>query len=210
METAIFCDFDGTITKNETFVGMLEIFTPKLVAELLPEIHVGRITLKDGVRRFLTSIPASQYPAILDYAKTQPMRSGFVEFLDFLDSREIPLIVVSGGLTGMVKTVLGELTDRVAGIHAINLDCQQEYLQVRSDWEGETELIAKVKVVEHYRVKNLIAIGDSITDLNMAMHIPIVFARDKLADYLTERNKSYIPWSDFYDLRDRLEQIWNY
>jgi len=75
METAIFCDFDGTITKNETFVGMLEIFTPKLAAELLPEIYVGRITLKDGVRRFLPSIPASQYPAILDYAKTQPMRS---------------------------------------------------------------------------------------------------------------------------------------
>jgi 2-hydroxy-3-keto-5-methylthiopentenyl-1-phosphate phosphatase len=43
----------------------------------------------------------------------------------------------------------------------------------------------------------------------MAMHVPIVFARDKLADYLTDRNKLYLPWSDFYNLRDRLEQLWS-
>ena len=93
METAIFCDFDGTITKNETFVGMLDRFTPKLAAELLPEIYATRITLKDAVLRFIMSIPTSQYPEILEYAKTQPMRSGFVELLDFLDSRQVPLIV---------------------------------------------------------------------------------------------------------------------
>jgi 2-hydroxy-3-keto-5-methylthiopentenyl-1-phosphate phosphatase len=42
----------------------------------------------------------------------------------------------------------------------------------------------------------------------MAMHVPIVFARDYLADYLTDRNKPYIPWTDFHDVRDRLEMIW--
>jgi 2-hydroxy-3-keto-5-methylthiopentenyl-1-phosphate phosphatase len=68
-------DIEYPVILTHSIDPMLEIFTPKLAAELLPEIYVGRITLKDGVRRFLTSIPASQYPAILDYAKTQPMRS---------------------------------------------------------------------------------------------------------------------------------------
>lgn len=209
METAIFCDFDGTITQTETFVGMLERFAPQLATELLPEIYALNVTLKDGVRRFLTSIPSSQYPAILDYARTQPLRAGFVELLAFLERRQVPLIVVSGGLDGMVRDVLGDLTARVAAIHAIEIDTDREFLQIESNWEGDTELVAKVKVIEHYSVINPIAIGDSITDLNMAMHVPIVFARDKLADYLRARNKPYIPWTDFYDVCDRLEQIWD-
>ena len=209
MNTTIFCDFDGTIAQDDVFVKAFQQFTPELTAKLLPEIYAFRLTLKDGVSQLIASIPASQYPAMLEYVKSQPMRLGFVELLDFLDSRQVPLVVISGGLVDIVKAVLGEeLTRRVAGIHAIEIDAQGEYLQLNSDWEGETELIAKVKVIEHYQVDQPIAIGDSITDYNMAMYVPIVFARDKLATYLDEQHKAYIPWTDFYDIQGKLAQIW--
>jgi 2-hydroxy-3-keto-5-methylthiopentenyl-1-phosphate phosphatase len=59
-----------------------------------------------------------------------------------------------------------------------------------------------------YPCDQAIAIGDSITDLNMALHAPIVFARDRLALYLDESEKSYIPWQDFHDIRTYLERAW--
>lgn len=66
------------------------------------------------------------------------------------------------------------------------------YLWFYISYEGDTELIAKVQVMAEYAAEQTIAIGDSITDLNMALHASIVFARDRLAKHLDEHQKPYI------------------
>lgn len=204
----VFCDFDGTITTEETFVGMLKHFTPELSAQLMPEIYALRLTLREGVRQLLESIPSKRYPEILDYARTQVIRAGFVELLDFLDAQKVPLVVISGGLRGMVEIVLGSLTKRVHAIYAVDVETNGEYLQAKSEYEGDTELMSKVKVIEKYAPDESVAIGDSVTDLNMAMYASVVFARDRLAQYLDARQKPYTPWNDFFDIRDSLSQRW--
>lgn len=200
----IFCDFDGTITAEETFVGMLKHFTPELSAKLMPEMYQLRLTLRQGVRQLLESIPSKKYPEILEYSSTKKIRAGFVEMLDYLDSQNIPFIVVSGGLRGMVETVLGPLKNRVQAIYAVDIDTSSEYLQVKSEFEAGNELVSKVSVMEKHPTEQTIAIGDSVTDLNMAMEASLVFARDRLSHYLNERQKPYIPWDNFFDIRNYL------
>ncbi|KOP25368.1 2-hydroxy-3-keto-5-methylthiopentenyl-1-phosphate phosphatase [Hapalosiphon sp. MRB220] len=209
MKRIIFCDFDGTITVSETFVAVLKHFSPQLSAELIPEMYAQRVTLREGVKRILESIPASRYPEILEFTRQQPIRSGFTELLDFLDTQKVPLVVVSGGLRGMVEVVLDELLPRLHAIHAVDIDTKSEYLQVNSEFEDGTELVAKVQVMEKYLADEKIAIGDSITDLNMALATPTVFARDRLAYYLDKHQKSHILWQDFFEVRDKLAQLWN-
>jgi 2-hydroxy-3-keto-5-methylthiopentenyl-1-phosphate phosphatase len=65
-----------------------------------------------------------------------------------------------------------------------------------------------VKVIEAYGTTEAIAIGDSITDLNMALYALTVFARDRLASYLDQQQHTYIPWHDFFDVRDYLKVLW--
>ncbi|MFB2773464.1 HAD-IB family phosphatase [Pelatocladus sp. BLCC-F211] len=209
MKRIVFCDFDGTITVSETFVAVLKHFSPQLSAQLIPEMYAQRLTLREGVKQILESIPSSRYPEILEFTRKQPIRSGFTELLDFLDTQEVPLVVISGGLRGMVEVVLDELLPRIHAIHAVDIDTATEYLQVNSEFEGGTELVAKVQVMEKYPADEKIAIGDSITDLNMALATPIVFARDRLAYYLEENQKPYILWQDFFEVRDKLAQFWN-
>jgi 2-hydroxy-3-keto-5-methylthiopentenyl-1-phosphate phosphatase len=67
--------------------------------------------------------------------------------------------------------------------------------------------VDKVQVMAQYPAAEQIAIGDSLTDLNMALQAPLVFARDRLALYLDEQQKSYIPWNDFFDVRDHLARL---
>lgn len=207
-QRVVFSDFDGTITAEETFVALLKAFTPQLSAELMPEMYARRLTLREGVRRLLESIPSSEYPHILEFSKSKQMRSGLPEFLDFLDAHQVPFVVISGGVRGMVETVLDELKPRMAGIHAVDLDLSGEYCKVIPTYEDGTELVAKVNVMAQYPCQEQIAIGDSITDLNMALAAPVVFARDRLAAYLDEHGKSYIPWNDFFDIRDYLADRW--
>ena len=42
----------------------------------------------------------------------------------------------------------------------------------------------------------------------MALHTPLVFAKAPLSKYLQEHNKPYIPWDDFFQIRDRLIDLW--
>jgi 2-hydroxy-3-keto-5-methylthiopentenyl-1-phosphate phosphatase len=211
----VFCDFDGTITAEETFVGMLKQFTPELSNQLMPEMYARRLTLREGVRQLLESIPSVRYSEILDYAKPKLIRPGLVELLDFLDAEGVPFVVVSGGLRGMVETVLNQastgipsLLERVAAIYAVDVDTTGEFLQVQSEFEGGTELVSKVKVMAQHPAEEQIAIGDSVTDLEMSLYAPVVFARDRLIQYLDEHNRPYIPWNDFFDIGEQLSQWW--
>ena len=209
-KTIVFSDFDGTITLHDTFVDLLKKFsTPGLADRLMAQMYAQTLTLRKGVTQLLESIPSDQYLNIIEFSKTHPIRSGFPEFLDFLESHDVPCIVVSGGVRIMVETVLEEFKPRLAGLHAVDLDASGDYFNVSPNYAGETELVAKVNIMAKYEFDQSIAIGDSITDFNMAMAADLVFARDRLAKYLDEQGKSYVPWNDFFEIRDYLDQYWS-
>ncbi len=204
----VFCDFDGTITTVDTFVEMVSEFAPDLSAKILPELFARNINLKVAVRQLLQSIPAKIYPDMIAFSDGFPIRNGLEEFLEFLEEEKIQCIVVSGGLKDIVKRVLTRklkgnkpLIERVTAIFAMNIDLTQEYLVVpNQEFEGETELVAKAEVMKQYKAQETIAIGDSLTDLNIARKADLVFARDKLSKYLDLENKPYQPWNDFFDI----------
>lgn len=208
MKRIVFCDFDGTITEEETFVALLRKFTPELADRLMPQMYAKQLTLREGVRQLLESIPSAKYPEFIEFARPKTIRPGFVAFLDFLDRYQVPFVLISGGVTVVVETVLGDLTQRMAGIHAVDLDISGPKLKAISPFEGGSELVSKVDVIAQYSCDEAIAIGDSITDLNMALSAPVVFARDRLAIYLQESGKSFFAWKDFHDVRKSLAQQW--
>ncbi|CAF1423266.1 unnamed protein product [Didymodactylos carnosus] len=211
--SVVFCDFDGTITSVETFLGVLKTFSPELCSVLVPKIFAKEVTLRDGVRQILHSIPSNQFEQILTYISDKPIRSGLSSLLDFLDEKQVPFIVVSGGLRSIVETILRreQLLDRCASIYALDVDLSGEYLKVESKFENGNELVAKVDVMNDYckdGFNEKIIIGDSLTDLNISMKADLVFARDSLCQYLKDENKSFFEWTDFNDIKMQLAQRW--
>ena len=206
---AVFCDFDGTITVEETFVAMLKQFAPELSARLMPEMYARRLSLQSGVRQLLESIPSEKYGEIIEFSQGKLMRPGLVELLDFLDAKRVPFIIVSGGLRIMVEAVMGDLVQRASAIYAVDLDATKPRLQVNAEFEGDTELVSKVRVMALYDASSKVAIGDSLTDFNMALQAASVFARDRLAVYLGEQQKPYIKWDNFFDVLEILSKKWN-
>jgi len=206
----VFCDFDGTITTGDTFADMLEKFTPEVSARLLPLIFERKMTLAEGMKKTLGSIPSIRYSEIIEYITHQPIRPGFIEFADFLNDLDIPLVIVSGGLVDMVEAVLTkhQLINKVTAIYAGNIDTTKELLRAYSNMESDTEFVAKVEAMKQYRANEKVAIGDSVTDINMALAADLVFARDRLVGYLDAEHKPYIQWQDFLDIRDRLATRW--
>jgi len=205
----VFCDFDGTITVEETFVAMLKHFAPELSSQLMPEIYARRLSLRSGVRQLLESIPSECYGEIVEFSRGKLMRPGLVELLDFLDDRKVDFAIVSGGLRIVVETVMGDLVNRASVIYAVDVDASGPRLQVNSEFEGDTELVSKVRVMGQHPADEQVAIGDSLTDFNMALQASSVFARDRLAEYLDEQQKPYTKWDNFFDVLESLSQKWN-
>jgi 2-hydroxy-3-keto-5-methylthiopentenyl-1-phosphate phosphatase len=215
----VFCDFDGMIACNDVLVLACETFAPEVTAQVMPQLYNLELSLRVGVRQLVEAIPSDRYGAMLELARSQPLRSGLRDLIEFLDGQGVEFVVVSGGIRGMVEAALGDLADRVVGIHAMDVDTTGEYLAVRSEFEGEVELVDKLKVVSRYlgtplpaggfTNENWIAIGDSVTDLNMALAAPTVFARSRLKTYLDDRGKVYTPYESFFEVRDQLAQLWN-
>lgn len=206
----VFCDFDGTITTQDTFVGVVEKFAPEAAQKLLPAIFRREITLKAGIHQTLGSIPAIHYAEIIEFMSCQPIRPGLRDFIEFLNDVEVPFVVISGGLTGMVEAVLERqgLTENVTAIYAGAVDTTGQFLRAYSTIESDTEFVAKAMVMNQHPTQEKIAIGDSVTDINMSLAADLVFARDRLMQYLDTENKPYVPWQDFFEIKDYLTALW--
>jgi len=205
----VFCDFDGTITVEDTFVKVCRHFAADTVDNFLREIFKGNLSLKDGIRDIVESIPSARYPEMLDFVNGTPLRPGIERFLDFLEEKTIPFVVISGGLLGLVLRQLGPIAARVEKIYAADVDTSGEYLRVISPFEDGAELVNKKKIMSTYCYTDAAALGDGVTDQGMAMEASIVFARKHLADFLDKCGKAYETWNDFHDVREMLERRWS-
>lgn len=198
---AVFCDFDGTITIGEHFVELMYTLAPQAAGRIIPEMLAGRTTLAVGVREILESIPASEVPRCeASYAAAQ-IRPGFGPFLGELHRQGIPFIVVTGGLEEMARRVLQPYLPWIAGIHGASLRVEQGRVRVDSRWEGDGELVSKVRVARSYGAQRIVAIGDSITDLCLAEVADVVYARARLAEELHRRRRPFIAYEDFAEIQ---------
>ncbi|MBC8587589.1 HAD-IB family phosphatase [Paratissierella segnis] len=199
----LFLDFDGTITSEETLEGsMRRTIEPKLYEEKHKEMLSGKLTLSQVLHMGFGTIPSSKLGEIMDYVKTVPIRKGFEELLDAMQQINIPVVVISGGLSPYVNEKLAPYKDKLLNIHSVDLDCNGPYMKLISDYEQDGEIMQKTLIMAEYDYNFAICAGDSYTDVRMAHEADLVFARDNLAVLLDKKGKHYEPWNDFHDIRN--------
>ena len=203
----VFCDFDGTITAAETFSSMLRRFAPDKFQLAASSLKSGERTLPEAIRFLVQSIESTRYGEIIAYIRKSALRPGFEDFLDYLEKNKIPLVVISGGLAGMVRARLGRLADKVAAIHAPEVDRSGRFLKLTSPWESHHQMAEKARVMAEYRADNTVAVGDGLADLGMARAARWVFARGMLSRKLAALGVPHFVWSDFTEIRDKMAEM---
>jgi 2-hydroxy-3-keto-5-methylthiopentenyl-1-phosphate phosphatase len=197
----VFIDFDGTITSEETLVGAMKRLVSKEVFEKgYAEAMETKKTISESLREFFHEIPSNKISEIMAYIETVPIRPGFEEFLDYMKEVQIPVVVISGGLKQMVYSKIEKYKDQILDIYCVDLDLSGELMRLDSKFDDGIELLKKTDIMEFYNYEKAISIGDSYTDMKIAMASDQVFARDDLANYLTDVGKPYEKWDDFYDI----------
>ena len=171
----ILCDFDGTITLEDTVVPVLEQFAFGDWEKYDSFLSKGQIDLHECMQKQFEMIQAS-IPTIISSMGSFAIRPGFAQFVSFCLSQEIEVVIVSAGLDFIIRSVLSQN----------NLDLPIVAAKVKDErFQLEFPLLHypdsidfKVDQVKFFQAqkKKVIFIGDGNSDLQGAMLADLVFA----------------------------------
>lgn len=212
-DLVVLSDFDGTVIEEDIFQGILDDFGQGDWRRLDEEYAAGRITLLECMVR-QTGMVTGRREELVEYvlARTH-LRPGFPELVAFCAARGVALEVVSAGMDFYIEAVF----DR-AGLKGVPFTsfittfAGDKFSITPPALDGQvTETVDNFK--EHIalghkaRGKQVLYVGDGVTDFPAACQADHVFARGNLWTYCRRAGKKAEFLTDFHAVRQYVERL---
>jgi 2,3-diketo-5-methylthio-1-phosphopentane phosphatase len=205
-DIAILCDFDGTITNEDTLGFIFREFAACGMDNVIRYAR-GEIDMREEIRTTFNTIDASKEE--LEFSlKNIRIEGGFLNFLDFAKSKNYGLAIVSDGLDWYIDHILKRYDVQDIPIFANEISFEPDGFRFYFPWFNEESprrgvcksLIARV-YSNHY--EKVVFIGDGRSDVNIVLEADVVFARGWLASYCSEKNINHIEFRNWDELMNK-------
>ncbi|WP_456381857.1 MtnX-like HAD-IB family phosphatase [Persephonella sp.] len=217
MSWIFFSDFDGTITQQDVIGTIMENFAPPEWKDIYTGLMEGKIDIDVGIRMMFNLIPAEKLESIKEFVLDGiKIREGFGELLDYLREKDIPFVILSGGLDFYIYLLMEPYLDKIHRIHSNRLIVREGKLDVRFYYRCGVLCkrncgICKPYVIENYYKNHTLRMyaGDGITDLDASQFNDIIFSTGGLEYYLKKlnlRGKRVIKFETFFDVIKSIEE----
>ncbi len=198
------CDFDDTIIRNNLSILLRENFARGSWQKIESDYLHGYLTVEQSNKLQFALIKEPK-ESLQEFVRQHiEIRPGFVEFVRYCQESAIPFVIVSSGLDFYIESVLTQI-----GMPDLELHCGQALFGKNgiavsyTDPEGN---IVNEGFKNKYltwlkkRGKNIIYIGDGLSDLEAARQADHVFATAHLLRLLSDGAVLCDGFSDFHDL----------
>jgi 2-hydroxy-3-keto-5-methylthiopentenyl-1-phosphate phosphatase len=207
----IACDFDGTITQNDTLHLIVGRYgEPGLWQAIEPRLRAGEVTLEEAMQEEFAAVRATPEQVRELVLRDAGLRPGFREFVAWVRARGHRLVVLSSGFRSVIDAVLGQfgLGDLEVTSHEARFSADGCTLVWGDRGERCAECGRRCKrhdVRVRLAGEHLVLIGDGVSDRCVARMADLVFARAHLARDLALDGVPFIPFEDFVEVREELE-----
>ncbi len=198
------CDFDGTIIRNNLSILLREKYARGSWQKIESDYLHGHLTVEQSNKLQFALIKEPK-ERLQEFVRQHiELRLGFVEFVRYCQKSTVPFVIVSSGLDFYIEPVLAQI-----GMPHLELHCGQTSFGKNgiavsyTDPEGNiVDEGFKYKYLTRLkkRGRNIIYIGDGLSDLEAARHADHVFATSHLQRLLSAESVPHSGFSDFYDL----------
>jgi len=210
----ILSDWDGTITtydSNDYLTDHLGYGKEKRREGNL-EILSGRVTFRDAFREMLESVP-NPFDECKEILKQNiKLDSGFKDFYKWAKANDIPVIIVSSGMTPLIRAVLSNL---IGDEDAKDIEIISNDVKVHPDGKWEIQFRHpssgfghdKSQAILPYRnlpdPPTLFFFGDGVSDMSAARHADVLFVKkppgkdSDLATYCAKEGIPHILFENF-------------
>lgn len=208
----IICDFDGTITRQDSTDLVLEALAAPEWRTMQDDWLAGRMSGEACTREQIALIGGSDadLDAVLDTVELDP---GFLTFVDWTESRGIPLQIVSDGVDYFVGRILQRHgLERLASV-ANRLAGRAGARRLEQPWRrddcanGSGVCKCAVGLADLAVDATSIFVGDGRSDFCISDHADIVFAKGALAGRARDQKRAFLPFDTFDDVRRTLEVL---
>ena len=210
MKTVVQCDFDGTVTEEDTSFFLLDAFAQGDWRRLLREYKEHKISVGEFNTKAFAMVRVDK-PTLLGALKGKiKVRTGFHELVNYCRKKGFRLVIVSNGLDFYIEATLKNLGLNNLEMHAAQASFHPEGMKVQYVGpdgkrleDGFKEAYTQSFLELGYRV---IYVGNGDSDFTPAKYAHHVFATGELLVYCRENNLNYKPFENFIDVVRDLEQ----
>lgn len=205
----VICDFDGTVTVQDTLEALSARFAPRAHSTLEQALRDGRVRLRDVLAAEMGEMTHGAEKIIATAVESVPLRDGFAEFVESCAIRRDRLVLLSAGFRQLIQPML--LAAGVSGITLIANDVEFTPQGGVVSWRSLPKCEVCGEECKRHDVGELgvdaeevVYVGDGYSDRCGCLSADRIFARSELAEWLDERNHPFTPFDDFHQITREL------
>jgi 2-hydroxy-3-keto-5-methylthiopentenyl-1-phosphate phosphatase len=206
----VICDFDGTITRQDSTDLVLDTLADPRWRSLQDDWVAGRISGAECMRGQVALIggSAGDLDAVLDAVDLDP---GFAAFVTWCEQRGFPVSIVSDGVDYFIARILARHGLTRLPVRANQLAGEAGAWRLRQPWRepdcANGSGVCKCGAIDGAAKaadETVVFVGDGRSDFCIAAEADVLFAKGALAEHVTQRKQAYLPFATFDDVRRSL------
>ncbi|MBK9247059.1 MAG: MtnX-like HAD-IB family phosphatase [Ignavibacteria bacterium] len=202
---AVFCDFDGTITRRDVGDAMIRNFG--IFEPFHTDLLAGKMTVAEYYRKALQQAGPDFTPETIEkFTLEMEMDAYFPVFFDYCREHNIPLMILSDGFQEYIQPILLANNIDRAHVMANNLNFQKSGVEPIFPNASENcncfcasckrnSMLATAQTEACY-----VYIGDGLSDTCAASHADVIFAKGALAAFCNEHRIPHYTFHTFFDV----------
>ncbi len=204
LKYTVFCDFDGTITLNDTCVELTRRYAKDGWQEIERLWKEGKYNAAQLSQRILDLIEIDE-KELERFARSMKIDRHFKRFAQIMENRGVDVYIVSDGYDRLIEPVLLE-----NGLSHMKYYANRIVFEnggMKADFPNNNPDCGscgncKSDIIDSLREDGAIYIyiGDGYSDRCASKNGDIVFAKRDLAKLLRNQGKDFVPFEDFSDI----------
>jgi len=211
VKTLVQCDFDGTITEEDTSFFLLDAFAQGDWRYLLQEYKEHKISVGEFNTKAFAMVKADKATLLKNLKGKVKVRAGLHELVQYCLRRGFRLVIVSNGLDFYIEATLKDLGLENIEVHAAQACFHPKGMEVQYLGPDGKRLEVGFKEAYIESFLNLrykvIYMGNGDSDIAPAKYAHHVFATGELLAYCRENNLKCKPFENFVDAVRELELL---
>lgn len=220
----IFCDFDGTITRNDVWVTALGRFIKdkKEFSNLCKLFENNLITGRQCIKKELDLVEDFNFEDFNSFIENEKPDNYFFEFKNYCDENNYEIILLSEGLDYYIEyflkkeklelkyfsnKLIAEKSKEIKGKIYYKLSCEFPYSDEHCNWCGMSKRNIIINNTDDFSNQVSVFIGDGVSDFCASNYADIVFAKKSLASFCWKNNITYFDFKNFNDVIKKLKKL---
>ncbi len=207
----IYCDFDATVTVNDLWDKLFKEFGDPYAFKVWEKFNTGEYTAQQCIKEACATVKCADADELKAMFEAEPLRPGFLEFVEFCADANIILTIVSDGFSIYIRTIFEKygidipyFANRVELTKDGTLSAEFQHARESCRFCGACK--CGTIVTTSGDEDTIVYIGDGYSDHCPVEISDVVFARDMLSKFCSKSGIPYHPYEDFFTVRDILKK----